>query len=170
MSKPQDPNYWKKYYEKNRERILLREKIRGAKNKEAKREYDKIRRNLHGDALREYDRERYYAYRRHSIHGMLRRCKSRAKRKGQEFSITADDIEIPEFCPVFKTRLIFHDKSGGCGDSPSLDRIDSSKGYIKGNVCVISMKANVAKGKLTFKEISMLYDWAKDLFDNGRIP
>jgi hypothetical protein len=77
---------------------------------------------------------------------MLARAKYRAKQKGLEFNIDISDINIPEVCPVMGIPLVV--KSGVPGpakNSPSLDRIDNSKGYIKGNVRVISAAANTQK-------------------------
>jgi hypothetical protein len=41
-------------------------------------------------------------------------------------------------------------------ESPTLDRIDNSKGYIVGNVWVISMRANRLKSDATVDELMML--------------
>lgn len=43
-------------------------------------------------------------------------------------------------------------------DSYSLDRIDSSKGYIKGNVWVISLRANRIKNDSTPDELRLIAD------------
>lgn len=40
--------------------------------------------------------------------------------------------------------------------SPSLDRLDSSKGYVKGNVRVISKRANQLKNNATVEEMRMV--------------
>jgi hypothetical protein len=40
----------------------------------------------------------------------------------------------------------------------SLDRIDSSKGYIKGNVWVISLRANRIKNDSTPQELRLIAD------------
>jgi len=82
---------------------------------------------------------------------LLITAKSRAKRKGIKFNLNFDDIEIPEYCPILGIKL---DKTWGGVEQTnkqrankcSLDRIDSKKGYIKGNVIVISYRANMIKG------------------------
>ena len=83
---------------------------------------------------------------------MLDRSKSRAKRKGFEHNITIEDIKIPDKCPLLGISL-FPGKGEVCPNSPTLDRIDSSKGYIKGNVWVISYKANTIKSNATPEEL-----------------
>lgn len=86
---------------------------------------------------------------------MLARVKSRAKTKGIEFDLTEEDIKIPEFCPVLGLRLN-HNMGKGKGyhpDSPSVDRIDSNHGYVKGNVRVISDRANLLKNDATITEL-----------------
>ena len=84
---------------------------------------------------------------------MLYSSRRRAKEKGWEFNIDESDIIIPTHCPILGIELI----SGGMGaqtfNSPSLDRIDSSKGYIKGNVRVISLRANMMKNDANLQEI-----------------
>ena len=83
---------------------------------------------------------------------MLNRSKSRAKQKGFEHNIELNDIKIPDNCPLLEIPLIKGKKSVQ-ENSPTLDRIDSSKGYIKGNVWVISYKANTIKSNATPEEL-----------------
>lgn len=88
-------------------------------------------------------------------------AKKRAKENGFEFSITPDDIVIPEICPLLQIP-IFRNVGVLGGNSPSLDRIDSSRGYISGNVWVISHRANAIKNNSTIKEMKMLLkNWEK---------
>lgn len=92
---------------------------------------------------------------------LLANAKNRAKKKNLEFNIELADIIIPEFCPITNLKL-----ETGPGKihyaSPTLDRIDNSKGYIKGNVAVISNKANKHKGELSIEEIKQLYLYVKE--------
>jgi hypothetical protein len=78
-------------------------------------------------------------------------AKSRARKKGREFSIELEDVQIPEKCPVTLKPLI-----PKTPDAPSIDRIDNTRGYIKGNVQVISKRANLAKNSLTIAELERL--------------
>jgi len=85
---------------------------------------------------------------------ILRGVRHRAKRKGLAFDITADDLIVPEFCPVLGVRL--EPGNGLSPNSPSVDRVDNSKGYVKGNVRVISTRANALKGDATPAEVQKL--------------
>jgi len=59
-------------------------------------------------------------------------------------------IEYPKVCPVLGIELDWNVKiNGGQDNSPSLDRIDSTKGYIKGNVMLMSTLANKMKQNAT---------------------
>lgn len=84
-------------------------------------------------------------------------AKRRAKRKGLDFNIEVSDIIIPNKCPVLGVEL-----KPKTEHAPSLDRIDPTKGYIKGNVQVISKKVNALKKNLTFSEIEKLYLYMKN--------
>lgn len=88
---------------------------------------------------------------------IISKAKHRALRTGLEFSITESDIVIPNVCPVFGVPLAFGAVRGEpMNYSPSIDRIDSSKGYIKGNVWVISTRANRLKSDATLNELELL--------------
>jgi hypothetical protein len=103
--------------------------------------------------------------------------KVQAKVKGKEFTIEPEDIpgvkiretitidrigrkyksweavEYPKVCPVFRIELDWG-MNGHQPNSPSLDRIDSTKGYIKGNVMLMSHQANSMKSNATPEELN----------------
>ena len=81
---------------------------------------------------------------------------------GREFSIELEDILIPEKCPVFGFNLKREDRETWMF-APSVDRIDSSKGYTKGNVTVVSRRANILKRDATLEELEQLFNYYKTL-------
>lgn len=83
---------------------------------------------------------------------MLNAAKIRAERDGLDFSITLEDIVIPEMCPILEVPLIKGTK-GNYEYSPSLDRIDNLKGYTPDNIQIISKKANSMKNSATLEEL-----------------
>jgi len=93
-------------------------------------------------------------------------ARQRATTKGIEFDLTVNDIKIPEHCPALGLKLQpVHGKA--CRDSsPSLDRIDNSKGYVKGNIAVISFRANTLKNNATAEELRAIADYIDSLKDN----
>lgn len=94
------------------------------------------------------------------VRHLFNRAKARAIKKGLEFTITQDDIIIPKTCPVFGVLLVPSNRTNNDPDnSPSLDRVDSSKGYTKDNIMVISYRANTLKNNATPEEIKMLYNF-----------
>ena len=86
---------------------------------------------------------------------MLSRAKIRAKTRGLAFDLVTGDIAIPEYCPVLGLKLRVAD---GCANdaSPELDRIVPSKGYVKGNVIVVSRRANRIKNDATPEELQKI--------------
>ena len=78
-------------------------------------------------------------------------AKQRSCKKGMEFSITVEDLYMPEFCPLLGVKLDSY--SDSVDMHPSIDRIDSSKGYVKGNVWIISHRANRIKSDATCEEL-----------------
>lgn len=89
---------------------------------------------------------------KHPKRRLIENAKWRAKENGLLVTVTEDDFDIPEQCPILGIKL----KAGKgkcCPTSPSLDRIDNSKGYIPGNVQVISYRANAIKNNATPEEL-----------------
>jgi hypothetical protein len=84
---------------------------------------------------------------------LLRGARNRAAKSGIPFSITKDDIIIPEVCPVLGIPIVVDPrKNSQRSDSPSLDQIIPAMGYVPGNVKVISFRANSLKGDGTAEE------------------
>ncbi len=92
---------------------------------------------------------------------ILAGAKCRAKRNGTEFNINEADINIPSICPVLKIPIKRNTGSGFHFDSPSLDRIDNTKGYTKGNCRVISNRANLLKSDASLEELELLVEDAR---------
>jgi len=91
------------------------------------------------------------------------RAKSRAKEKGMPFDLTTRYLIsiLTTHCPVFGTEFVFVGGVVATPQSPSLDRLDPGKGYTKGNVVVISVKANTIKSAYTAEDIAKVADWLK---------
>lgn len=99
------------------------------------------------------------SYRKNIQTAILARARIRAVKNNFEFTITKEDIIIPKFCPILEVPLIVGTK-GNYLFAPSLDRVDNTKGYIKGNVRVISMLANSMKNTA---DLELLYKFCNNL-------
>ena len=93
---------------------------------------------------REYRRRKPEKY-------LVRGCRVHAKKYGRVCTITEKDIRIPKRCPILNVPLVV-----GTMHAPSVDRIDNRKGYVPGNVAVISRKANVFKGDMSLAQARRL--------------
>ena len=79
---------------------------------------------------------------------ILSQAKKRSKEKNLEFNLTMGDlISIKNnTCPILGHEILY--KSGIDNKrSASLDRIDPNKGYIKGNVKIVSSEGNLLKNR-----------------------
>ena len=90
-------------------------------------------------------------------------AKRRAKLRGVEFTLALEDIVIPRVCPVLGIPIaIGSGQRGRANGSPSLDRFDNAKGYVPGNVRVISMRANWLKSNGTLAEFESIVRYMRD--------
>lgn len=96
---------------------------------------------------------------------MLIRSRARAKKLGLEFNLEESDLIIPSVCPVLGIPLYFSNtgKKGATDNTPTLDRVDNSKGYVKGNVFVISSRANILKRDAEEWELRAIADYMKSI-------
>lgn len=84
---------------------------------------------------------------------LLERAKQSAQERKYDFNLNINDIIIPKYCPLLNVKLTFKYTPKTKNSYYSIDRIDSKKGYIKGNVQVISLKANTMKNDATRDEL-----------------
>lgn len=84
--------------------------------------------------------------------------KTRAKQRNVFFALKIEDIVIPKICPalgtpiepiVGKGRIDF----GKNWNSPTIDRVDPTQGYVPSNIRVISYRANFLKNEATADEL-----------------
>lgn len=124
---------------------------------EKQREYDRRYREKTGDRRHQLEMKRR---RKNQPLYLFTSAKKRATKKNQLFTISVEDIVVPEVCPVLGITLAIatgHRKD----NSPSVDRIDNSKGYIPGNVQVISNRANRIKSDAKIEELLMIAEYMK---------
>jgi hypothetical protein len=124
---------------------------------------------LHPERAREnfarYDQRRRddpEIWARHMVCSLRGRC----KRKGLPFDLTAPDLAqlIPadRICPAIGIPIIFGGKLSR--NSPSIDRLTPSLGYVRGNIAIISHKANSMKQDCVDPaEVRRLADWMEGL-------
>lgn len=103
----------------------------------------------------EYDKQHREERREYRV---LQGIKQRAAEKGIDFDLTLEDISNFSVCPVFGIELKRGEgKPQAC--SPSVDRIDPTKGYTKDNIQILSNKANTMKQNATPEELLQFAKW-----------
>jgi hypothetical protein len=127
----------------NKEKLLLY-------HREYNRKWMAANRKKNGDAVREYDRARREA---NPAKRLLAATKQSAKLKGLEHNITEADIICVPVCPLLGITIDYTAGTGKTLQKPSVDRIDPTKGYIRGNIEVMSGQANLMKNKSTRDEL-----------------
>jgi archaellum component FlaC len=112
-------------------------------------------------------KERVYKWREDNHEkSILARARQRAKRKEFEFNLEVEDIVIPLRCPILDIEIIRNKKEDLKDNSPSLDRIDNAKGYVKGNIMVVSNKANTMKSNASPEQLIKFAQWILKTYDS----
>src|SRR6516162_8076486 len=97
--------------------------------------------------------------------GIAQKRQEEGKRWNIPFDLELTDIVIPDVCPILGIPLKANQgtgqkKVGHKPNSPSLDRLVPALGYVKGNVQVVSIKANQMKQDATPTELITFAKWA----------
>ena len=89
---------------------------------------------------------------------LLDGAKQRAKTYNRDFNLEVSDIIIGNVCPVLKQPF----GKSNTEMAPTLDRINNGYGYVKGNVRVISKKANRLKSNASIEDVEKVLDYMKN--------
>lgn len=115
----------------------------------------KEKRKENPEYWRQYSNERYHANKNNDrpsntkTYKMWWAARKRATSRGLAFDIERSDVVIPEICPICEEPM----------ERPSLDRVDSSKGYLKSNIAVICTSCNTVKSFGTAELHRKIADW-----------
>ncbi len=96
----------------------------------------------------------------------LRGSKVNARRGGWDHTLSVDDVFWPTHCPILGIALDYSVGSRNKGGpatmaAPSFDRKDPTKAYIKGNVQIVSMRANTIKSNATPEQVARVAEWMR---------
>lgn len=84
--------------------------------------------------------------------------KANAARAGWKWEIDFGDIEWLTHCPILGVELNYFTPVR-VENSPSFDQIDPGKGYVKGNIQIMSWRANRIKNDGSAEEHRRVADW-----------
>lgn len=89
---------------------------------------------------------------------MLRSARCRAKRYGTPFTLTLEDVSVPEACPCCKLPMEFGSMADRA-NSPSLDQIIPRLGYTRENCIVICFGCNTKKSDSSPEQLYAIADY-----------
>ena len=98
---------------------------------------------------------------------LFHNAKHRAKKKGIPFTITMEDISVPDICPLLNIKIDCFTGDKRSPHNPSLDQIDPGKGYTPDNIQVISSRANWLKADATLSELKLLVERLEEVLPRG---
>ena len=102
------------------------------------------------------------------MHRQLMKCKERAQKKNLQYDLDYKYLLslYPKgmLCPILGIKMEFGDNNGGRNTAPSVDRIDCNKGYVKGNVQIISKLANSMKQNANAEQLKKFAKWVNDTY------
>lgn len=140
----------REYYHKNKDKIREQRKTQRSRSHESRiQESQKWRQENQRESL-------------------WKSARNNAITKGRDFSIIPSDILIPEKCPYLNIPLTNIQGQGRVWTNASLDRKDSSKGYTKDNIQVISILANCMKQHATEEQLLAFAQGVERIHGNSR--
>lgn len=158
---------WKSMTDEQRQQHRDREKLRRCRRQATMTDDERAQLSTQRQRARErrivrdvdHHREVARLYRREGkgwFYSWANAIKQRALEKGLPYDLDADYIQsiLPTHCPVLGVELVRRsNRSGNSPTSPTVDRIVPELGYVRGNVMIISKRANQIKSDASPEEI-----------------
>ena len=145
----------REYYKRNREKMLARQS-----------NYEKTEQG--STRIKEkYQKQR--SEETHVLRRLLAKAKGRAKAKGLPFDLTIEWLQtmVISHCPITLQPIDWLKEEVANGmpgpNSPSIDRTDSSKGYVKGNIAIIGDKWNRWKSNMELNDLLLLTQYVQSI-------
>lgn len=144
------------YYERNKERLLEQSRLR----RQQTGYYEKVKQRRRAARQTQqglWDIDVWWS--------TLSSVRRRAKQRGLPYNLTAKYMAsiTPSHCPVLGIPLMRSTTNGAMSNSPSIDRIIPERGYVEGNVIVVSMLANTIRSTATPEQIMQVGEFYKNL-------
>lgn len=99
--------------------------------------------------------------RAHPIVVLVRGARTRSRHENVPFDLSPEDLVMPQVCPVLGIPLT-HLGGKLSDDKPSLDRVVPSLGYVRGNVVIISWRANRLKSDASLDDLLLLTEYIRN--------
>jgi hypothetical protein len=152
--------YAKQYYLDNKEKMLAYNYKWQSDNRDKMREYNKAYKSKDNEKYQQYCKSNYAMW-------LLSNAKRAEKDRGIPCNLDISDIIIPTHCPYLGFELTTIRGAGQLDTNASIDKINPKLGYTKGNVEIISRKANRMKNNASPKELILFAESVlnrKDIF------
>lgn len=162
MTKEETKAYHARYYAAHREEAKAYGVRYHAAHREERKAYHASYRAANGNKIRA-GKAAYRATPEGKARAMWLDARRRSAKRGTPFTITYEDVlalvqEYGRVCPALGTPF-----QAGIGrpipTSMTLDCFEPTLGYVKGNVWVLSHKANSIKNSATRTELGRVYRW-----------
>lgn len=94
----------------------------------------------------------------------FRARRNNARKQGIPFTITMEDLETPEFCPILGIKLDYNCKAKQMSNpnKATIDKLVPELGYVPGNVFIISWRANKLKSDIKIDELESILKYMKE--------
>ena len=101
-------------------------------------------------------------YKKNPVLQLLQNARARAKKHKVPFNLVAEDIRIPPLCPVLGIAMPLGNRRNHVF-APTVDRLVPELGYVRGNIRIISHRANMLKSNAGLEELEAVVGYLREI-------